>query len=209
MVVGVDGTADSLAALSLAAELAAQSGTGLVVVHVRPECVLVAANAALTSAGQVRHRLVDAILADVPAELVIWEGRRREQQVWFIRRVGRDVNLGNIAPDEVVALETLRLGLRADTIDFLSEASTVDSAAPDPETGAGAAASLARRDPAFDELEPPVLVTVACPGCGWERMTMAHDAAGVARASLCPHCGTGTRLVRRAGVRRPVCACCC
>ena len=147
--------------------------------------------------GQVRHRLVDAILAEVPADRVIFEAPRREQQVWFIRRVGRDVNLGNIPPEEVMALETLRLGLRADTIDLL------------PESPAAAAPSVPRRDPAFDELDPPVLVTVACAGCGWERMTMAHDTAGVERASHCPQCGTGTRLVGAAGVRRPMCACCC
>jgi len=165
--------------------------------------------------GQVRHRLVDAILAEVPADLVIFEAPRRDQQVWFIRRVGADVNLGNIAPDEVIALETLRLGLRADTIDLLPEATTADPAQmassppsvtvrPLETTGAAL-----RWDPAFDELEPPVLVTVTCAGCGWERMTMAHDAAGVERASRCPHCGSGTRLVGATPVRRSVCACCC
>jgi phosphosulfolactate synthase len=157
--------------------------------------------------GQVRQRLVDAILVDVPADRVIFEAPRREQQVWFIRRAGSDVNLGNIAPDEVVALETLRLGLRADTMDLLPEDPRVDSGPPVPDSRA--ADDVVRRDRAFDELEPPVLVTVACPGCGWERMTMAHDAAGVQRASRCPHCGTGTRMIRATRVNRPVCACCC
>jgi phosphosulfolactate synthase len=157
--------------------------------------------------GQVRHRLVDAIVAEVPTDLVIFEAPQREQQVWFIRRLGRHVNLGNIAPEEVVALETLRLGLRADTIDLLPEEPRVAARATTYDVDA--ARSAIRRDPAFDELEPPVLVTVACSGCGWERMTMVHDAAGVDRASRCPHCGTGTRLVRAAGVRRSMCACCC
>jgi phosphosulfolactate synthase len=156
--------------------------------------------------GQVRHRLVEAIVAEVPADLVIFEAPQRQQQVWFIRRLGSDVNLGNIAPDEVVALETLRLGLRADTIDLLPEGPPI--AGRPTAYDVDAAGSAVRRNPAFDELEPPVLVTVACPGCGWERMTMAHDDAGVERASRCPHCGTGTRLVRAADVRRSMCACC-
>jgi phosphosulfolactate synthase len=55
----------------------------------------------------------------VPADKVIFEAPRKDQQAWFIRRLGSGANLGNIAPDEVLALETLRLGLRADTLDLL------------------------------------------------------------------------------------------
>lgn len=156
--------------------------------------------------GQVRHRLVDAILGAVPADRVIFEAPRREQQVWFIRRVGDDVNLGNIPPDEVFALETLRLGLRADTIDLLPDRPTRGARAglvPGQLSG-----RAARRDPAFDDVDPPALVTVACSGCGWERMTMAHDGAGIDRASRCPYCDSGTRLVRAAPVHHPMCACC-
>jgi phosphosulfolactate synthase len=156
--------------------------------------------------GRVRHRLVDAIVAEVPADRVIFEAPQREQQVWFIRRLGSDVNLGNIAPDDVVALETLRLGLRADTIDLLPGSARTGSE-PVASLPDGAVSEIGD-DPAFDEIEPPVLVTVACSGCGWERMTMAHDGAGVERARRCPHCGTGTRLVRAAAVHRPGCACC-
>jgi phosphosulfolactate synthase len=47
---------------------------------------------------------------------VIFEAPGKSQQAWFIRQLGADVNLGNIAPASVLALETLRLGLRADTI---------------------------------------------------------------------------------------------
>lgn len=151
--------------------------------------------------GQVRPRLVDAIVNEVPTDRVIFEAPRRDQQVWFIRRLGHDVNLGNVAPEEVAALETLRLGLRADTIDLLPERLTSVHPGTDPAAATG-------RDPVFDEVDPPALVTVACSGCGWERMTMAHDDAGVDRASRCPYCGTGTRLVRAAPVRRPMCACC-
>jgi phosphosulfolactate synthase len=69
--------------------------------------------------GQIRNNLVEAIVSAVPSEKVIFEAPRKDQQAWFIRRLGLNANLGNIGPDEVVALETLRLGLRADTLDLL------------------------------------------------------------------------------------------
>jgi phosphosulfolactate synthase len=69
--------------------------------------------------GKVRDDLVEAIVSAVPSDRVIFEAPRKDQQAWFIRRLGLNANLGNIAPDEVVALETLRLGLRADTLDLL------------------------------------------------------------------------------------------
>jgi phosphosulfolactate synthase len=72
--------------------------------------------------GEVRDDLVEAIVGAVPAGKVIFEAPRKDQQAWFIRRLGSNANLGNIAPDEVVALETLRLGLRADTLDLLPAA---------------------------------------------------------------------------------------
>jgi phosphosulfolactate synthase len=58
----------------------------------------------------------------IPAEKVLWEAPNKQQQVWFIKLLGANVNLGNIATNEVVALETLRLGLRGDTFfDFVPE----------------------------------------------------------------------------------------
>jgi len=72
--------------------------------------------------GEVRTGLVESILSAVPAEKVIFEAPRKDQQAWFIRRLGASANLGNIATDEVIALETLRLGLRADTLDLLPSA---------------------------------------------------------------------------------------
>ena len=68
-----------------------------------------------TEDGGVREELVDAIADRIPVERVIFEAPRKAQQAWFVRRFGPDVNLGNIPPDEVLPLETLRLGLRADT----------------------------------------------------------------------------------------------
>jgi phosphosulfolactate synthase len=66
--------------------------------------------------GEVRQGLVDEILHAIPGDRIIFEAPRKEQQVWFVRRLGPDVNLGNIVPEEVLSLETVRVGLRADTI---------------------------------------------------------------------------------------------
>jgi phosphosulfolactate synthase len=64
--------------------------------------------------GAVREELVD-VLASRLGDQVIFEAPRKSQQAWFVNHLGLDVNLGNIAADEVLPLETLRLGLRADT----------------------------------------------------------------------------------------------
>lgn len=63
--------------------------------------------------------LVEAITEALPAGRIVFEAPRKEQQAWMIRRIGPNVNLGNIPPAELLALETLRLGLRADTLDLL------------------------------------------------------------------------------------------
>ncbi|HVW96428.1 MAG TPA: phosphosulfolactate synthase [Mucilaginibacter sp.] len=68
--------------------------------------------------GEVRQGLVDEILTQIPAETIIWEAPQKAQQVWFIKLIGANVNLGNIAPADVVPVETLRLGIRSDTFDF-------------------------------------------------------------------------------------------
>lgn len=72
--------------------------------------------------GEVREGLVDEILTQIPAETIIWEAPQKEQQVWFIKLIGSNVNLGNIAPSEVIPLETIRLGLRGDTFDYFLNA---------------------------------------------------------------------------------------
>ena len=66
--------------------------------------------------GEVRMGLIDEIAHAVPVDDLLFEAPRREQQVWFMRRFGSEVNLGNIAPADVLSLETLRLGLRSDTV---------------------------------------------------------------------------------------------
>ena len=66
--------------------------------------------------GEVRQGLVDEIAHAIDPVNLIFEAPQKDQQVWFIERFGPDVNLGNIAPDDVLSLETLRLGLRSDTM---------------------------------------------------------------------------------------------
>jgi len=67
------------------------------------------------ASGEVRSGLVQEILTKIPFEKIIWEAPQKAQQVWFIKLLGANVNLGNIAPNEVIPLETIRLGLRGDT----------------------------------------------------------------------------------------------
>ncbi|MFD2199948.1 phosphosulfolactate synthase [Shivajiella indica] len=72
--------------------------------------------------GEVRQGLVEEILTKIPEEKIIWEAPQKEQQVWFVKLLGANVNLGNIAPNELIPLETIRLGLRGDTFDhFLGD----------------------------------------------------------------------------------------
>ncbi|WP_295653449.1 phosphosulfolactate synthase [uncultured Mucilaginibacter sp.] len=68
--------------------------------------------------GEVRQGLIDEILTQIPQETIIFEAPQKAQQTWFIKLLGSNVNLGNIAPAEVIPLETLRLGLRSDTFDY-------------------------------------------------------------------------------------------
>lgn len=66
--------------------------------------------------GEVREGLINEIVHGVDAGQIMFDAPRKEQQVWFVKRFGPDVNLGNIAPADVLSLETLRLGLRSDTM---------------------------------------------------------------------------------------------
>lgn len=65
--------------------------------------------------GSVNMLLIKSISEHVKLENVIWEAPLKPQQAWFIKHFGPHVNLGNIAPNEIIPLETLRLGLRGDT----------------------------------------------------------------------------------------------
>ena len=67
--------------------------------------------------GEVRTGLIDEIAHAVNVERLIFEAPLRAQQVWLLKRFGTECNLGNIAPSDVLSLETLRLGLRSDTVE--------------------------------------------------------------------------------------------
>ncbi len=72
--------------------------------------------------GTAHVSLVNKITSKIDIEDVLWEAPKKAQQVWFIKQFGSNVNLGNIAHNEVIPLETLRIGLRGDTFfDFLPE----------------------------------------------------------------------------------------
>ena len=65
--------------------------------------------------GEVREGLVQEILTQIPEENIIWEAPQKAQQLYFLELIGCNVNLGNIAPNEIIPLETMRIGLRGDT----------------------------------------------------------------------------------------------
>ena len=69
-----------------------------------------------TKGGEMRTELIADIGAAVDLDDVIFEAPTKAAQAWFVKEFGPTVNLGNIPPDEVIPLETLRLGLRADTL---------------------------------------------------------------------------------------------
>jgi phosphosulfolactate synthase len=74
------------------------------------------------SSGAVHRDLVEAIVHALGAETIIFEAPQRTQQAWLLRHIGPNVNLGNIQAEDVIALETLRRGLRFETLDLLPSA---------------------------------------------------------------------------------------
>jgi phosphosulfolactate synthase len=68
--------------------------------------------------GEPREGLIDEVVHELPADRLIFEAPRKHQQVWFIKHFGPEVNLGNVLPADVISLETLRLGLRGDTLNL-------------------------------------------------------------------------------------------
>ena len=65
--------------------------------------------------GSVNQLLINTIIEHVKLENILWEAPQKSQQAWFIKNFGANVNLGNIAPNEIIPLESLRCGLRGDT----------------------------------------------------------------------------------------------
>ncbi len=68
--------------------------------------------------GEVREGLVQEILTKIPSEKILWEAPQKAQQLYFLELIGCNVNLGNIAPSEIIPLEAMRIGLRGDTFDL-------------------------------------------------------------------------------------------
>lgn len=68
--------------------------------------------------GEVREGLVQEILTQIPEEKILWEAPQKAQQLYFLELIGCNVNLGNISPTEVLALEAMRIGLRGDTFEL-------------------------------------------------------------------------------------------
>ena len=88
-----------------------EAGSGYVIAEARE-----AGNVGIyRGSGEVREGLVQEILTQIPAEKIIWEAPQKAQQVYFLELLGANVNLGNIAPAEVIPLESMRYGLRGDT----------------------------------------------------------------------------------------------
>jgi phosphosulfolactate synthase len=68
------------------------------------------------SGGEVKEGLLDEIVTAVSADNLLFEAPVKSQQAWFIKHFGANVNLGNIPPEEVISVETLRIGVRGDTL---------------------------------------------------------------------------------------------
>ena len=75
--------------------------------------------------GEVREGLVQEFLTQIPEEKIIWEAPQKAQQLYFLELIGCNVNLGNIAPNEVIPLESMRIGLRGDTFHLYLNKETV------------------------------------------------------------------------------------
>jgi phosphosulfolactate synthase len=70
--------------------------------------------------GEPRTGLITEIAHAIDSDRIIFEAPRKEQQVWLLHQFGSECNFGNIAPGDVLSLETLRLGLRSDTVERFS-----------------------------------------------------------------------------------------
>ncbi len=70
------------------------------------------------TSGEVREGLVQEILTQIPYEKIMWEAPQKSQQIYFLELLGANVNLGNLAPAEVISLESTRVGLRSDTFEL-------------------------------------------------------------------------------------------
>ena len=117
--------------------------------------------------GEVRTGLIDEIVHAIDADRLIFEAPRREQQVWLLNKFGTECNLGNIVPGDVLSLETLRLGLRSDTVErFALGGGGLTDAARGHDAGVRAAPA-----------EPLAQVVFAAAGARLLRRLLHHAAA--------------------------------
>jgi len=93
--------------------------------------------------GNAHVALVNKILKNVPGDSILWEAPNKSQQAWFISLLGSNVNLGNISPEDVIPLETLRLGLRGDTFKQFMPSEKVKGAGASRESSACSTKSAA------------------------------------------------------------------
>ncbi|MGO2074580.1 MAG: phosphosulfolactate synthase [Pseudoalteromonas sp.] len=92
--------------------------------------------------GRVNTKLAHQLFQRIDTDLIIWEAPQKKQQIWLLRQLGNDANIGNVVPEEAMSLESLRLGIRADTFrEYLSNTMMVYL-----ELGAGGAMRAQRRD---------------------------------------------------------------
>src|SRR5919204_690441 len=82
--------------------------------------------------GEMRTGLVDEIVHEIDFHDLIFEAPTKGSQAWFVKQFGPEVNLGNIPPEEVIALETLRLGLRSDTLKEVLLGARIEEPEPAP-----------------------------------------------------------------------------
>ena len=90
-----------------------EAGSGLVIVEAREGGKNIGI---FDSSGNAKEDEIDVILDGVSPKKILWEAPNKDQQVFFILKLGNDVNLGNISSDDITSLETLRQGLRGDTL---------------------------------------------------------------------------------------------
>jgi phosphosulfolactate synthase len=83
-----------------------------------------------TAQGDIRRTVVDAVVASVGLDVVLFEAPQRAQQAWLIQHFGPNVNLGNISAGDALSVETLRLGLRSDTMDAPSVTGSPEPPSP-------------------------------------------------------------------------------
>lgn len=93
------------------------------------------------SNGEVKAGLIEEIVARVDPDRLLFEAPQKAQQTWLVQKFGSNVNLGNIPTTDVIALETIRLGLRADTMSHLFEVESWNATHGTPATGPAAGAA--------------------------------------------------------------------